>query len=72
MNSIIEAQITLKEETRKELERCSDLGYVYENYFHVYNEPVVIRDVDWHYLNRMVGLEKSMKHVVTKNLRERI
>lgn len=32
MNSIIEAQITLREEQEKEIERCKDPLYFYENY----------------------------------------
>lgn len=33
MNSVIEAQITLKEETEKELERCKDIDYFMQNHY---------------------------------------
>ena len=46
MNSIIEAQETLDEEIIKELERCKDIVYVYENYYLVNGKKPIVRDID--------------------------
>lgn len=47
MNSIIEAQVTLREEQEKEIQRCRDNPhYMYLNYFLVNGEPPKFREQD--------------------------
>ena len=47
MNSIIEAQITLKEEVEKEIDRCKkDPHYMYLNYFLLEGKPPQFKEED--------------------------
>ena len=61
MNSIIEAQITLKEEQEKEIEKCKNPLYFYENYILIQSKDgflvkPTITDTIRHVLNSNINL----------------
>jgi len=60
MNSIIEAQITLKEEINKEIERCKNPLYYYENYCHIEEKKVLRRDLNSYYESIIINRPKTI------------
>ncbi len=66
MNSIIEAQITLEEEQRKELERCkTDIVYYFENYLLFNGKPRKLWDYEKERLRNFKNKKDLLVHRLT-------
>lgn len=65
MNSVIEAQLELKEAVTNEINRClDDVHYFYLNYYRINGEKPILSELDKMRLNKVMKLYKSNQPII--------